>query len=310
MATRIASEPIADIAALRGVIDAVPNAVFVKDRDSRFLVVNSAMCQLMGRSFDEMVGRFDVDFVPADQAAVFRAVDVSIIETGEPNENEEVITDGNGDIRTIITRKQALRLPDGTRLVVGCITDITELRRAEQQVRYHAEHDHLTGLANRGLFQRSLREAILRVSPGGESIALLLIDLDGFKEVNDVNGHAAGDHVLITTARHLRDLADPRDIVARLGGDEFAIIQCGMDQPAMAIRLARSVVKRLSIPIASTGGDLSVSASVGIAVVPGDPLGDDLLLRRADLALYGAKRGGRNTWRLFDPTAEDHQIVY
>jgi diguanylate cyclase (GGDEF)-like protein/PAS domain S-box-containing protein len=305
MATRnSARDLLADIGALRGIIDAVPNAVFVKDRDSRFLVVNDTMCRLMGRPFEELVGRLDSDFVPAEQAAVFRAVDLRILDTGEPNENEEHITDGSGDVRTIITRKQALDLADGTRVIVGCITDITEFRRAEQMVRYNAEHDHLTGLANRALFQRCLRESILQLRPGGESIALLLIDLDGFKGVNDLNGHAAGDEVLVATARGLTDLVDQSDVVARLGGDEFAIIQLGSDQPDMAVRLARRVVDRLSRPIPILDRHVVVSASVGIALVPSDTFGDDTLLRQADIALYDAKRRGRNTWRLFEPAID------
>ena len=300
-----ANDLFADVTALRGIVDAVPNAVFVKDRNSRFLMVNETMCRLLGHSFDELVGHGDADFVPAEQAAIFRNVDLAILETGEPNQNEEIITDGQGELRTIITRKQALDLADGTRLIVGCITDITEFRRAEQQIRYNAEHDHLTGLANRALFQKRLRERILQLEPGGASIALLLIDLDGFKGVNDLNGHAAGDEVLIATAQNLSDLAAPDDMVARLGGDEFAIIQCARDQPATALNLARKVIDRLSEPIAVMGRHVEVSASVGIAVIPENPLGDDMLLRRADLALYGAKRGGRNTWRLFEPTMEE-----
>jgi diguanylate cyclase (GGDEF)-like protein/PAS domain S-box-containing protein len=305
MATRNpAGNILADIGALRGIIDAVPNAVFVKDRDSRFLVVNDTMCRLMGHAFEELVGRFDSDFVPAEQAEVFHAIDREILATGEPNENEECITDGNGDVRTIITRKQALDLADGTRLIVGCITDITEFRRAEQMVRYNAEHDHLTGLANRALFQRHLRESIIQLRPGGQSIALLLIDLDGFKGVNDLNGHAAGDEVLIATACSLTDLADKDDVVARLGGDEFAIIQSGLDQPQMAVSLARRIVDRLSKPIPVLDRHVVVSASVGIALVPGDAFGDDTLLRQADIALYDAKRRGRNTWRLFEPAID------
>jgi diguanylate cyclase (GGDEF)-like protein/PAS domain S-box-containing protein len=295
---------LADIGALRGIIDAVPNAVFVKDHESRFLVVNDTMCRLMGHTFEELVGHYDGDFVPAEQAAVFRAIDRAILATGEPNENEEHITDGSGDVRTIITRKQALDLADGTRVIVGCITDITEFRRAEQMVRYNAEHDHLTGLANRALFQRHLRESILQLRPGAQSIALLLIDLDGFKGVNDLYGHAAGDEILIATARSLTDLASQGDMVARLGGDEFAIIQSGSDQPDMAMNLARKLVDRLSRPTPVLGRQVVVSASVGIALVPGDAFGDDTLLRQADIALYDAKRRGRNTWRLFEPAID------
>lgn len=310
MATRNdARDLLADIGALHGIIDAVPNAVFVKDRDSRFLVVNDTMCRLMGRRFEELVGHLDREFVPAEQAAVFRAVDLKILATGEPNENEEHITDGSGDLRTIITRKQALDLADGTRVIVGCITDITEFRRAEQMVRYNAEHDHLTGLANRALFQKELRESILQLRPGGAGIALLLIDLDGFKGVNDLNGHAAGDEVLIATAQRLTDLAGPGDVVARLGGDEFAIIQSAADQPAMAEIVARKVVDRLSKPIPVLDRHVAVSASVGIAIVPGDAFADDTLLRQADLALYEAKRRGRNTWRRFDLAIDASRLL-
>lgn len=309
MATRNEERDLfADIGALRGIIDAVPNAVFVKDSDSRILVVNETMCRLVGRAYEDLVGRFDRDFVPAEQAAVFRAVDLEILATGEPNENEELITDGSGEVRTIITRKQPVDLADGTRVIVGCITDITEFRRAEQMVRYNAEHDHLTGLANRALFQKHLRESIVQWKPGGPSIALLLIDLDGFKGVNDLNGHAAGDEVLIATAQGLSDLAGPGDVVARLGGDEFAIVQSGMDQPAMAESLAQQVVERLSKPVPMADRQIAVSASVGLAIVPGDAFGDDALLRRADLALYEAKRRGRNTWRRFEPAIDASRL--
>ena len=194
-------------------------------------------------------------------------------------------------------------------MIVGCITDITEFRRAEQMVRYNAEHDHLTGLANRALFQKHLRESIMQLRPGGPSIALLLIDLDGFKGVNDLNGHAAGDEVLIATAQGLSDLAGPGDVVARLGGDEFAIIQSGADQPVMAESLARKIVDRLSKPIPALDQHVVVSASVGIAIVPSDAFADDTLLRQADLALYEAKRRGRNTWRLFEPAIDPSRLL-
>jgi diguanylate cyclase (GGDEF)-like protein/PAS domain S-box-containing protein len=290
MATRnSARDLLADIGALRGIIDAVPNAVFVKDRDSRFLVVNDTMCRLMGRPFEELVGRLDSDFVPAEQAAVFRAVDLRILDTGEPNENEEHITDGSGDVRTIITRKQALDLADGTRVIVGCITDITEFRRAEQMVRYNAEHDHLTGLANRALFQRHLRESILQLRPGGESIALLLIDLDGFKGVNDTHGHAAGDAVLCAVADSLRAGLRPTDLIARVGGDEFVALFPHTDRESAGHALER-VRATLAIDERSRG----VGFSAGITQLH-DSIGSiDDVLGAADQQMYevkAAKRG-------------------
>ena len=297
---------LANLDALRGIIDAVPHPIFVKDEESRFLVVNRIMCEIMRRSFDDLVGHRDHDFVPAEQADVFRANDLLVLETGEPNTSEEAFTDGSGMLRTVITRKKRLVLADGVRLVVGSLTDITEFRRAEALIRHHAEHDHLTGLANRGLFQRCLRDAILDAEEDSRaSLALLLVDLDGFKNVNDLLGHAAGDSLLVQTASILTELCGDRDLVARFGGDEFAIIRRGGDELAAAA-LAADIIDRLSRPLLVGGRQVEISASVGIAGLvqearPGDA---GTLLRHADLALYGAKKDGRNAWRLFEPAME------
>ncbi len=297
-----------DIGALRGLLDAVPNPIFIKDAKSRFVIVNKAMCELMGHGFEELIGRSDKDFVPAQQAAVFRAMDLRVLELGEPNENEELITNGAGELRTIVTRKAPLDLADGSRVIVACIADVTEFRRAEALVRHHAEHDHLTGLANRALFQRQLQQAIVTSRSDGVETSLLLIDLDGFKDVNDLNGHAVGDELLIEMARLLSALAAPDDVVARLGGDEFAIISRG-EQPSSAAILADIVIDRLSRPMAIGGRQVDVTASVGVACTLGPAVTGAILLRQADLALYSAKRQGRNRWCLFEPGMEAVQIA-
>src|SRR5256885_15482235 len=136
----------ADTTAFRGVIDAVPHPIFVKDDQTRFIIVNEMMCKLMGRSFEDLVGRTDYDFVPKEQADVFRGNDLRVLRNGEVNENEELFSDCARNLRTIVTRKKRLLLPDGRRLLIGCITDISDFRRAEALIRYHAEHDALTGL--------------------------------------------------------------------------------------------------------------------------------------------------------------------
>ena len=306
MAERTAHSLLADLDALRGIIDAVPHPIFVKDEESRFLVVNRIMCEIMGHSFEALVGRTDHDFVPKDQADLFRANDLSVLETGEPNTSEEALTDGAGMLRTVVTRKTRLVLNSGARLVVGCLTDITEFRRAEALIRHHAEHDHLTGLANRGLFQERLRDALDEAArPGGAPLILLLVDLDGFKNVNDLLGHAAGDSLLIQTAAILTELCGARDLVARLGGDEFAIIRRDGDELAAAAFAAR-VIERLSRPLLVGGRQVEISASVGIAAAGRGQATEDAgtLLRQADLALYGAKKDGRNAWRMFEPAME------
>ena len=141
---------LADLDALRVILDAVPSPVFVKDAQHRFVVVNRAMCGLLGRTHGELIGRTDADFVPEEQAKIFRANDKLVLDTGQPNENEELFTDGEGAIRTIVTRKQRIEFQSGARLIIGCIADITALRRAEDLIRYNAEHDDLTGSSPTG----------------------------------------------------------------------------------------------------------------------------------------------------------------
>jgi diguanylate cyclase (GGDEF)-like protein/PAS domain S-box-containing protein len=295
--------PLADLSALRGVIDAVPHTIFIKDEEGRFVLVNQTMCALMGHRAEELIGKTDYDFVPSGQADVFRAMDRLVLDTGATNVNEEFLSDPAGVVRDVITRKNRLVLADGTRLIIGCITDITDFRRAEAQIRHNAEHDHLTGLANRSLFQAEAEKAIAASGRGSDSAtALLLMDLDGFKNANDLFGHAVGDQLLVQTARFLSGLIAPGDLVARLGGDEFAIVQHAPPQPESAIGLAERVLAELS-PMLACGHRVEISASLGIA--PLDEAADyETLIRRADLALYDAKKSGRNTWRLFEPPME------
>ena len=294
---------LAELSALRSIIDSVPHPIFLKDEDGRFVLVNQTMSDLMGHSAEELIGKTDYDFVPKAEADVFRANDRLVIETGNANINEEFLSDPAGAIRSVITRKNRIVLADGARLIIGCITDITDFRRAEAQIRYNAEHDHLTGLANRSLFQSETEKAIAASRNDSRvAKALLLIDLDGFKNANDLFGHAVGDELLVQTAHLLTGLINPGDLVARLGGDEFAIVQHAPPQPEAAIGLADQVLAGLS-PMIACGHRVEISASVGIA--PLDEVFDyETLLRRADLALYDAKKSGRSTWRVFEPAME------
>ncbi len=292
---------LSNVEALRGIIDAVPHPIFVKDSESRFLIVNAAMCRFMGRPFDELVGRLDEDFVPKEQAEIYQENDRRVLATGEINENEEPFSGGDGETRTIVTRKSRFVPSGGEPLLIGCITDISDFRRAEAMIRHHAEHDHLTGLANRSLFARRLEAALAEKPRPGESAALLLLDLDGFKAVNDTLGHAAGDNILVQAANALTDLLGETDNIARLGGDEFAIVQRRAPQPANAVGVASAIVRRLAQPTFIGRKQVVVSASVGVALADDARANSEDLLKHADLALYAAKTGGRNCCRLFEP---------
>ncbi len=298
------SNLLSDLETLRGIIDAVPHPIFVKDEDCRFVIVNETMCELMGRSFCELIGKTDHDFCPAEQADIYRENDRRVLRDGAINENEEPFDNAEGDRRTIVTRKKRFLAPDGTPLLIGCITDISDFRRAEAAIRHNAEHDYLTGIPNRSLFKRQLDEALARRPEPGSSGALLLIDLDGFKAVNDVLGHGAGDNVLVQTAHALSEVAQGADDVARLGGDEFAIIQHAAPQPSSAAEMANAVVARLGRPTFVGRQQVAVSASVGVAFIGETSSDSETLLRQADIALYAAKREGRNRWLVFDRAME------
>lgn len=177
--------------------------------------------------------------------------------------------------------------------------DITERRRAEKQIAYMAEYDTLTDLPNRNLFQRKLAEALQATTT--DQLAILCLDLDGFKGVNDMFGHPVGDELLTQVARRLERCVGDQGMVARLGGDEFAIVQRGQPQPKSANTLAQIVTEALNAPYDLSGNQAVVGASIGIAISPGDASSSDELLKCADMALYGAKADGRGSCRFFEP---------
>jgi diguanylate cyclase (GGDEF)-like protein len=180
------------------------------------------------------------------------------------------------------------------------LEDISEQRVAAARISHMALHDALTGLPNRVLFHIKLGEAVAR-SLRGVSSAILYLDLDHFKTVNDTLGHPVGDALLREVTRRLAGQVRETDTVARLGGDEFAIVQSSVDQPDDATSLASRLIDVLSAPYSVSGHQVVVGTSIGIAVLPGDGDDPDLLLKNADLALYRAKEEGRGRYRFFEP---------
>ena len=195
-------------------------------------------------------------------------------------------------------------MPDGG--WVATHDDITERKRAVAQIERMAHHDALTGLPNKGVFRERLAQAVQRTR-GGEPLAVLYLDLDRFKAVNDTLGHPVGDELLRATAQRLCECLRQSDMVARLGGDEFAIIQADAPQPAAANSLAERLVRVLGAPFEIDGHQIVIGASVGVAFSPEHGTDPDELLKKADLAMYDAKAAGRGAASFFN-TMMDEQV--
>jgi diguanylate cyclase (GGDEF)-like protein len=183
-----------------------------------------------------------------------------------------------------------------------------QLRESQLQLERIAYVDPLTGLSNRRLFEKELRHGIAMVTRGGGCLTLLLLDLDGFKKINDQLGHDAGDALLVETALRLTHSVRETDHVARLGGDEFAIVLTGACELATVEVICRRILTSIAAPVSYKDATLQISASIGSVQCPSQGTETELLYKSADVALYEAKRSGRNTWRWSGQTAVEQRV--
>ncbi|WP_143242792.1 bifunctional diguanylate cyclase/phosphodiesterase [Agrobacterium tumefaciens] len=301
---RAASELASTRIFLDAVVESIPSMVFVKDAsDGRFVLLNKAGESLLGISRDDLIGKSDFDLFDQAEAERFRLADREVVAAGElvTIENEPLSTPGG--LRSLRTQKVGVPDVDGKpRYLLGISEDVTEKLKVEERNRHLSLHDILTDLPNRLSFQGLLGEQLIG-SPS--RFALLLIDLDRFKAVNDSLGHHAGDELLRQLSKRMLFAKGDEDIVARLGGDEFGVIHQGKVTKRSASRLARRLISAIKQPFNIYGHSVSVGCSIGIVLSPTDGVTSDALIKRGDLALYAAKAAGTGTFVYFQPKMEE-----
>ncbi|MGH6856643.1 MAG: putative bifunctional diguanylate cyclase/phosphodiesterase [Methylocella sp.] len=266
----------------------------------KFLAVNAAAVVHYGYDRESFLQLTLLDLVPQrDRNAVAHAIRTNPGAGGSPNHVWQHVKANGTEIDVLTYWRDTIFCDRPAQLVA--IMDVTERRQVEARIAHMAHHDALTGLPNRVLFHDHLEHALLGVRRYNDTLAILYLDLDQFKNVNDGLGHPAGDKLLVAVAERLRACLRVSDMVARVGGDEFAVLQIGLAGPHEAGALAERIVTLLSEPYDIDGQQVLIGASVGIALAPADGETAEQLLGNADLALYRAKEDGRRTFRFFQP---------
>lgn len=298
----------------RNAFDNAPTGMALVSVDPKtggqLLRVNEALCSIVGYTGDELVGR-DVQAIthPEDVDADVRLLRRLLSGDISNYEVEKRYIHADGHVVWALVRGSIVRDSAGRPLYgVGQMQDVTERKRFEEQLAHQALHDPLTGLPNRTLALDRLGQALARAGRSGSTVAVLFIDLDHFKVVNDSLGHHVGDHLLIAVARRLRKVLRSTDTVARLGGDEYLMVCDELPGAQEAIRMTERVEGALARPIELEGEEQVVTASIGVAIADAPDQEAEALVRDADAAMYRAKELGRARYEVFDQAMRSRAV--
>lgn len=286
------------------VFDTIHEGIMITDADNRIEVVNPAFTKITGYSFDDVRGQNPRILSSGLQDGAFYNTLWRSLNNHGHWEGELWNRHKNGEMYVQATSICYLHDEVGNlKRHIAVFGDVTERKQAEAKIHYQANYDALTDLPNRQLFQDRLHSAVASAKRNGAHLALLFIDLDRFKEVNDSSGHAAGDRLLIQVARRLNECIRESDTLARLGGDEFVVILTNSGNTHDVENVARTILEVLEQPFSlGEGINAAISASIGIALYPTDGRDDATLIQNADAAMYRVKETGRNGFEFF--TAE------
>ena len=285
------------------ILDNAGEGIVVYDREQRYVLWNHFMEELTGMTAEKVIGKRAPELFPhMHEQHVDDLIDRALAgETVSTPDVHYVIAETNREGWVSSVYRPHYDANGNVVGVIGLIRNITQRKEAEQQIEYQAYHDALTGLANRRLFHEHLTLALALAQRRGSGVAVLFLDLDQFKLVNDSLGHSTGDALLRAVAKRLKSAVREGDTVARVGGDEFTIVLQELSRREDAATIAQKVLRTVAEPIAVNGHKLYVTTSIGITLYPEDGDDAETLLKHADSAMYRAKSSGRNTFHMASP---------
>jgi len=294
---------------LKSIINTIPIRIFWKDLESRYLGGNNLFAQDANLQDERhLIGKDDYDMPWKNEADQYRALDKNVIDTGIAKLNvEEPLTDKDGIQRWVSTSKVPLTDGHGKIFgILGAYLDITSKKENEKNLKlqrdaleHQAYHDALTGLPNRLLFLDRLNQSIQKSQRNNHKIAVLFIDMDRFKEINDSLGHVYGDEAIKEVARRIKTQLRKTDTIARFGGDEFTVILDHVHNPIIVADIVQKLMQSMHNPLVLGEHTIYSTVSIGISIYPDDADTADDILKNADAAMYKAKNDGRNTYSFY-----------
>lgn len=298
---------------LKTIVNVIPDLLWIKDTEGKYLACNTRFERLFGAKESEIIGKDDFDFVDQESANFFRNKDRKALEVKESHIYEEVLTFADSGYEGLFeTIKTPMKDGEGHVIgILGIARDISERKAREEQLRIYAHYDMLTGLANRTLFMDRLSHLMNLRKSNDHYSAVLFIDLDHFKEINDTFGHSTGDKILKLVSRHLQAVIRKEDTLSRHGGDEFTILLENINTPLDAANIAQHILDTLKTPFTIEDHQFYITTSIGITIAPDDSSDPETLVRFADIAMYKAKENGRNSYTFYtqDLSTQAHERI-
>ncbi|PCI54824.1 MAG: histidine kinase [Gammaproteobacteria bacterium] len=284
---------------LQAVINAAPTPIFYKDSEGRYLGCNKAFEEYIGLRRDQLIGKSVFELFDDNLAKIYYEADKALFDSKGTQIYETKVNYADGSTHDVMFHKAYFKTEDGCNAgIVGSILDITERKKAEKSLEQLALTDSLTGLDNRYSLMKSLEHSLLRQHRENFTLAFLMLDLDGFKQINDSYGHPTGDILLKKVAEKLKNNFRKSDVIARVGGDEFSVILENISSTESLKRLVNKILAQFREAFIIDNKSLTIGISIGIALSSSSGCTSEDMIKQADAALYQVKNSGKGNYQL------------